>query len=138
MLAWVWRTDFLQQRDVQELRKLFANAGMVLSDGDFSQVYARAKEISMSIEGGRRGVGIEVFRRAYNELDDARYAGGTPLGMSQRVRSRRNKPTISSAEFTTYLKKKKNSHRSLSFSIHVRCPRHRGEIQTARKQRERN
>ena len=70
--------DFLQQRDVQELRKLFANAGMVLSDGDFSQVYARAKEISMSIEGGRRGVGIEVFRRAYNELDDVEIAGGTP------------------------------------------------------------
>jgi EF-hand domain-containing family member B len=67
--------DFLQHRDVQELRKLFANAGMVLSDGDFNQVYGRALQLG---QGMGRGVGIEVFRRAFNELDDARYAGRTP------------------------------------------------------------
>ena len=70
--------DFLQNREVEELRKLFANAGMALGDDDFRQVYGRAKAISMDIQGGRRGVGIEVFRRAFNELDDARYAGTVP------------------------------------------------------------
>ena len=70
--------DFLQNRGVEELRKLFANAGMALADDDFRQVYGRAQQLSMMIEGGARGVGIEVFRRAFNELDDARHAGTLP------------------------------------------------------------
>ena len=70
--------DFLQSRGQSELQKLFGNAGMKLEDGDFQQVYRRATELSMLIEGGRRGVGIEVFRRAYNEFDDANYAGKLP------------------------------------------------------------
>jgi hypothetical protein len=70
--------DFLEAREQRELQTLFGNAGMKLEDGDFTQVYGRAQQLSMLIEGGRRGVGIEVFRRAYNEYDDAKYAGGYP------------------------------------------------------------
>ena len=70
--------DFLSTRQHKELQILFGNAGMKLEDQDFQQVYGRAAQMAMTIEGGRRGVGIEVFRRAYNEYDDAKYAGGYP------------------------------------------------------------
>jgi hypothetical protein len=70
--------DFLDGRERKELQTLFGNAGMKLNDSDFDQVFGRARTLSMMIEGGRRGVGIEVFRRAYNEYDDARFVQSYP------------------------------------------------------------
>ena len=70
--------DFLDSRERADLQTLFANAGMKLNDGDFDQVYRRAAMLSMEIQGGSRGIGIEVFRRAYNEYGDARYVGKLP------------------------------------------------------------
>ena len=70
--------DFLDGREMKELQTLFGNAGMKLNDSDFDQVFGRARTLSMMIEGGRRGVGIEVFRRAYNEYDDARFVQSYP------------------------------------------------------------
>ena len=71
--------DFLEVRERKQLQTLFGTAGMKLEDNDFEQVYSRAEELSFQIVGGRSGaVGIEVFRRAYNEYDDARYVGKFP------------------------------------------------------------
>jgi len=71
--------DFLEVRERKQLQTLFGTAGMKLEDNDFQQVYSRAEELSFQIVGGRSGaVGIEVFRRAYNEYDDARYVGKYP------------------------------------------------------------
>lgn len=70
----IYDADFLGHRDVGELRDIFRAIGYELSDEEFRAVYARAQ----AVYAVRGSVGVESFRRALNEWDDAREEGELP------------------------------------------------------------
>lgn len=59
---------------MQELRELFRGIGYDLGDDEFRRIYWRAATAHAPELGQEGEVGVEQFRRALNEYEDAREA----------------------------------------------------------------
>ena len=71
--------DFIELRERDEVRDIFKQAGIEVSDDAFSRICGRAEEAyKYKASKGSGTLTVESYRQAYNEYDNASVKGEVP------------------------------------------------------------